>query len=391
MRRPKIAIIHPQIVEGGGSEARALWCAEALKGDYDVSLITMGKVNLNRLNECYGTNLAPGEIKIIEIPVPYVFRNHFDALRYYRLVKFCKKKASEFDLMISAYNVLDFGKRGVQFIADFSFEDGLRRTFDPKPKRLRRIFYQKSPLRWMYLRLSKVLMGNTENGWKKNITIANSDWSGEVMKKVYGVKARTIYPPVVDEFPDIPWEDKEDGFVCIGRLVPEKRIEKIIEILKDLRNKGRDIHIHVIGKTRDSAYIRKLEQISKTCSSWFFLEGGMFGKEKSEFLAKHKFGIHGRQNEPFGIAVAEMVKAGCIVWAPDGGGQAEVVNHPTLIYENVEDAVTKIDSVLKSNALQGQLREHLANQSQIFSAKRFMSETKELVPKFLDKNAGLQG
>jgi len=36
----KIAIIHPQLIEGGGSEARALYIAEALKSEYDITLIT---------------------------------------------------------------------------------------------------------------------------------------------------------------------------------------------------------------------------------------------------------------------------------------------------------------------------------------------------------------
>ena len=391
MRRPEIAIIHPQLIEGGGSEARVLWCAEALKNSYDVTLITMGHVSLDHFNECYGTNLAPGEIKIIELPVPHLFKNHFDALRYYRLARFCRRRASEFDLMISTYNVMDFGRRGIQYIADFSFEDRLRRSFDPKPRGIKKLFYQKSPLRWMYLRLGKILVGNTEQGWKKNMTIANSDWSGKIMREVYGVKTRTIYPPVVDGFSKTPWEKREDGFVCIGRLVPEKRIEKTIEILKQVRSKGWKIHIHIVGKSRDSSYTRKLQDISGKFGDWVFLEGEMFSKEKSEFLAKHKFGIHGRQNEPFGIAVAEMVKAGCIVWVPAGGGQVEVVNHSALIYENVEDAVNKIDLALKSSTLQGQLREHLANQSQIFSAKRFMSETKELVHEFLRKNTHLPG
>lgn len=380
--KSKIAIIHPQLIEGGGSEAGPLWITEALKDDYDVHLISMGRVNLGRLNEYYGTNLNATEIKTFEIPIPCLSKNRFDALRGYRLSRFCKKVSSEFDLMISTYNVMDFGRRGIQFIADFSFDDGLRRTFDPASKGLKGLLYKQSPFRWMYLKLGKILAGTSQDGWKKNLTIANSDWSGKVMEEVYGIETRTIYPPVVGEFPDIPWDRREDGFVCIGRLVPEKRVDRIIEILQKVRRRGWDIHLHIIGKTGDSGYIRNLQELCKRNSDWVFMEGGMFGEEKSEFISQHKFGIHGRKNEAFGIAVAEMVKAGCLVWVPNGGGQVEIVNHPALIYNNVEDAVDKIEEVLKRNTMQIELGEHLAKRSKNFSAEKFKAEIRKLIQEF---------
>ncbi len=61
----KIAIIHPQLIEGGGSESTPLWIIEALIRDYDVYLITMGEVDLNKLNNCYGANLKSNQFKII--------------------------------------------------------------------------------------------------------------------------------------------------------------------------------------------------------------------------------------------------------------------------------------------------------------------------------------
>ena len=63
--KPQIAIIHPQLREGGGSEARALRAAEALEGDYDVILITMGCPYLGRLNRNYGTHLSADRIRVV--------------------------------------------------------------------------------------------------------------------------------------------------------------------------------------------------------------------------------------------------------------------------------------------------------------------------------------
>lgn len=380
----KIAIIHPQLIEGGGSESTPLWIIEALIRDHDVYLITMGEVDLNKLNNCYGPNLKSNQFKIISIPIPYLFINRFDALRGYRLASFCKK-ASEFDLMISTYNIMDFGRRGIQYIADFSFNDKLRSIFDSRYPGFKGLFYKNSPLRRLYLKVSENLACNSKDGWKKNLTIANSDWSSKIMRDVYGIQASTIYHPVVGKFPNIPWEERENGVVVLARLSPEKQTERIIEILERVRKKGWNIHLHILGRTCDSQYARSLRQLFEKNQDWAFMEGTMFGDKKLKFLAKHKFGISGRQNEPFVIAVAEMVKAGCIVWVPKGGGQTEIVNHPLLIYNNVEDAVNKIEKVFKDETLQVELREHLAKQAERFSTERFKVEIKSIVRQFLSE------
>ncbi len=385
MIRPNIAIIHPQLIEGGGSEAPALWTAEALKNKYNVHLITMGNVNLDRLNEYYGTSLNSDQIKTIIIPIPYLLKNRFDALRVYRLTRFCKQRTSEFDLIVSTYNVMDFGRKGIQYISDFSFNDRLRQTFDPTPTGMKWSFHQPSPLRWMYLKLSKIIAGTSRDGWKRNVTIANSDWSGKIMKDVFGMETQTIYPPVVSRFPDISWNKREDGFVCIGRLVPEKRIDRLIEILSEVRKKGCDVHFHIIGKSGDAGYIRKLQELCKRNSDWVFMEGSIYSSKKLEFIAQHKYGIHGREKEPFGIAVAEMVNAGCIAWVPNGGGQSEIVNHYELVYDNAEDAANKIEKVLKSTTSQIELRKHLAMQSEMFSNDRFMDEIRNIVDRFFNR------
>jgi len=390
MVHKKIALIHPQFKEGGGAEAPALWMVEALKKDHDVTLISMGHINLDRLNECYGTHLNRAELRTVEIPIPKLLKNRFDALRSFRLARISKQRASEFDLMISSYNVMDFGRKGIQYISDFSFDDRLRRALDTKPRGFQAVLYRKSPFRWLYLKLGKILAGASKNGWKHNLTIANSDWSGKVLREVYGIEARTIYPPVVGKFPRIPWENKECGFVCIGRLVPEKGIDRIIDILKKVRERGRDIHLHFLGRSDDSDYAKKIRRLCEENSDWAFMEGTLFSEKKTEFIAQHKYGISGRENEPFGIAVAELVKGGSLVWVPASGGQTEIVDHPALIYKNTEDAANKIEKVLGSETLQNELQIHMAKQSEIFSEQTFMKEISHIVYQFWKENASVQ-
>ena len=65
----KVAVVHPGL-GFGGSEAPALWTLEALKKDYDLTLISLRDVDLERLNAYYGTSLAPGDFSTQRAPLP---------------------------------------------------------------------------------------------------------------------------------------------------------------------------------------------------------------------------------------------------------------------------------------------------------------------------------
>ena len=43
--------------------------------------------------------------------------------------------------------------------------------------------------------------------------------------EVHDTQTITLYPPAIGEFLEIPWEQREKGFLIIGRISPEKRIE----------------------------------------------------------------------------------------------------------------------------------------------------------------------
>jgi hypothetical protein len=82
-----------------------------------------------------------------------------------------------------------------------------------------------------------------------------------------------------------------------------------------------------------------------------------------------------------------MVKAGCIVFVPSEGGQTEIVNHPSLVYNDLDDAVEKIDVMLRNPGFQASLRDHLSKQGQRFSADQFKNGLKKAVEDFLRRTS----
>ena len=113
----------------------------------------------------------------------------------------------------------------------------------------------------------------------------------------------------------------------------------------------------------------------------------MSGVKKEQILAHCQFGIQATSAESFGISVAEMVKAGAVVFARDGGGQAEILNHADLLYRSHEDAVEKICVVLSSAERCDSLRLHLRRQAQLFSAEAFIEKARACVTKFIRANS----
>jgi glycosyltransferase involved in cell wall biosynthesis len=92
--------------------------------------------------------------------------------------------------------------------------------------------------------------------------------------------------------------------------------------------------------------------------------------------------------EHFGIAVAEIVKAGAIPFVPNDGGQIEIVKeNQNLVYNNKKEAVEKITNILKSPSLQKNLHEEIREHGKNFSEKKFKEEIKKIVEDFIKNNS----
>jgi len=373
MQSKKIAIIYPHFMSGGGESVTA-WAIESLKKSGEISLFTCDNININSLNKNYGTNLSDCDVKIINPPVSFLLEiiPGCGLLKYHFLIRFFRKHKDDFDLVMGTYKEADFGKKGVQYIHFPELKHDLKNLgFFAK------IYYKYEFLRDFYKNLCYFISGFNQEEMKKNITITNSVWTKKMIKKNMGIDSTVIYPPVLDDFPFIPWSEKKDGFVCISRISPEKRIKLIIEIVKSVRSYGYDFPLHIIGSVGDLNYFREIKKI-KEQKDWIFIHEFMPRNKFISMVASYKYGIHGRKDEHFGISVAEMAKAGCIVFVPNDGGQTEIVTDNNLIYSKKEDAVFKICQILENKKKQIETQSRLLTFFSRFSMGNFKSKIIEL-------------
>lgn len=393
MSKAKIGIVHGQLGYGG-SEASALWTLEVLKADYDLSLITAGRVDLPRLNQYYGTGLTWKDFTLRMAPTPLGLGNWdvFAALRGRYFQRYVQQVAPEFDVLISCYVPMDFGRPGIQRVSDFSFVEEWRLTLHPSLRSWKWWWwYRPSPLRRMYLAVCERISPSNPAAWKRNLTLSNSNWTAVLIREKYGIESQIVFPPVDGTFPEIPFSQRENGFVCLGRVSVEKRTDAVIEVISRVRQRGHAVHLHILGGSDNSSFGAKVRKLADQNREWVFLEGWSMGPKKKEILVGHRYGINLCENEAFGIAVAEMVQAGCIVFVPNGGGQVEIVDHPGLIFENEAEAVDKIDAVLANDAQQERLRAHLQRGSTRFSVETFTKEMRRAVTEFLERRTATNG
>ncbi len=387
--KPRIAILFP-VFMGGGAEAVCAWMLEALKREYDVTLVTFSSESVIKdLNRSYGTALEPSQPKVFTIPLRLPFKKRMlyshsaYSFRQFFLMRYFKKNLSgNYDLAISAFNEMDLGEPGIQYVYLPMFGRGTEslKKIVGHPDSVVRRLYKESLRRWS---------GYLEQRMRKNTTITLSYWMADYIRSLWETDSKVIYPPVLMDFADVPWDERENGFVLAARVVPEKRIEVAISILSKVRKKGFDIHLHVLSGIREPKYFNQLEKMTSGCD-WIFWEERLPREEYTRMISAHKYGIHPRRNEQFGIGVAEMVVAGVIPFVPSEGGQREIVGEELLIWENEEEAVEKVLTVLRQKALQQELRERLRISADRWGVSRFQDDIRCAVAAFLENRGKVQ-
>jgi len=373
----KIAIVNPELGYAG-PDAVAIWMIEALKNKYDLTLITTVSPNLNKLNKFFNSSLDD-KIKVKQIYLPKFLRNtsRTRLLKLHLLMRYCKKHKDNYDLFISSYGEMDFGKKGIQYIHYPEVNTEAKLV-------LKSNFYKESLRRKIYQKLGFMISRYSKENVKSNLTFVNSQWTKEVVDKLYEIESRVVYPPVQDDFEKIDWNDKKDGFVFIGRISPDKRPLEMIKVLKKIREQGYDIHIHILGNEGlDKSYVERVKQEGKK-NEWVLYEGKVSRAKLRNIVSHHKYGVSGKKYEHFGIAIAEMINAGCIVFVNDNGGQIEIIGkNEDLIFHSDEDLVNKIIRVLNDKSFQDALQEGLLIQRKKYTNEDFMNDIRRIVRHFL--------
>ena len=156
-------------------------------------------------------------------------------------------------------------------------------------------------------------------GWDRrsaqgvDVFLANSDFVGRRVRKLYGRESTTVYPPVdTDAF--TPGADKDDHYVTASRLVPYKRVDLIVEAFAAMPHR----RLVVIGDGPEMGRAK-----AKAGPNVTFL-----GHASAADLRRHVRSARAfvfAAEEDFGIAPVEAQACGTPVVAYGRGGATETV------------------------------------------------------------------
>ena len=279
-------------------------------------------------------------------------------------------------MTFGVYNETDYGRRGIQYV---HYPTYLR----PRPDVDLRWYHSPGVLR-AYYRLADAIADFSLDRMKHNLTLVNSDWTGDRVRRSLGVATRTLYPPVADPGPGLPWVERRPGFLAIGRISPEKEYERVIDILERVRRHVPALTLTIVGTCdrHTRRYMQQLLHRAGQLGTWITFKQDVSRGEIRDLMGAHRYAIHGMREEHFGMAPAELARAGCIVWVPRGGGQMEIVNRePALMYDTEDDAVDKIVRTLADTTEQSRLRSVLTSTDR-FSTGNFVQQVRDIVADF---------
>lgn len=378
MRR--VLLVQPSLQPPGGSNGVAAWVLQALVADHRVTVLSWQPVEVAPINRFFGTELHASDFDTIVVPrtwrfIPDRLPTPASLVKLALLMRYTRKVTAGFDVVFGVHNETDYGCRGIQYIHYPSY---LR----PRPRVDLRWYHQPRAALSAYYSLADRLAGFSLARMQANLTLVNSNWTGDHVRSFLGGSPRTLYPPVADPGPGRPWAERAPHFLAIGRISPEKQFERVMRILARVRATAPNVRLTIVG-THDrhtARYCQRLQSQARSLGDWIQFRDNVSRDELRQMMASHRYGLHAMGEEHFGMAPAEMVRAGMIVWVPRGGGQMEIVgDEPALMFASDEEAAGKIAAVLADAAAQDHLRQALASRAELFSSDRFVREVRGIV------------
>lgn len=378
--RKRILFVQQTLRPPGGAAAVAAWMLEALKHEYEVTVLCESPPDFGELNRFYGTSLRQSDVSAI-YPNPFVRglfrldpdRHSIQPAAY--LMRICQRYRRNYDLVVAAgMEEMDLGGPGLIYVHYPHLARFWTKYRDSAAGFAGLIRGETRP--WI------VLAGYSINRMKQNTMLANSDWTGRRIYEAYGILAQTLYPPVAAAASPLPWQARENSFVSAGRFQARKRMDWLIQMLGEIRGRH-PIRLHLVG-TRDegpaaSRYYLALQELAKSNREWVYLHENLPRQDLLDLMSRCRYGIHALKDEHFGIAPAETLMAGCIPFVHDSGGQVEIVGHDRRLCYQDGDALAKIRAVMDSEAAQADIQHSLTELRQRFSVEHFIRRIREAV------------
>jgi glycosyltransferase involved in cell wall biosynthesis len=213
--------------------------------------------------------------------------------------------------------------------------------------------------------------------------VANSEFVGRRIRKVYGTKASVVYPPVDVERFELGVKH-EDFYVIASRMVPYKRIPLIVEAFGAMPDK----RLVVIGDGPD------FERCKALAAPNVALLGYQPDGVLVDYMQRARAFVFAAE-EDFGISVVEAQACGTPVIAYGRGGACETVidshdpESATGLFFDEQSVDAIVDAIARFEAHVPFRPEVCRRNAQRFTAERFRRDFMSVVERAVEASQGV--
>jgi glycosyltransferase involved in cell wall biosynthesis len=384
-RKPAIGIVFPRPRGEGGALSVTAWIIHSLQDHYRLTVMTLDRCDPARLNAAFGTAIRADAVQWISFedqhPKASTLLTRLDmvTLDQYACMRWAQSNLSDDMLPLSTNNEMTFGRRGLQYVNFPMLTVGRRDV-------ARLIGQSGSFAKEILGRVFRFVFLIKDKDLRYNHTLCNSQWARATYEDYYGAGAAAgwLYPPCT--MSNIPphddWLKRESGIIILGRLVPKKRLEDGLRIVRALREAGHGLHVHLVSSGGDAQYRKRLDD-EFGGENWVHREDAISREALMELINTHRYGMHCNHNEHFGMATAEMSGSGCLVLGHNSGGTCEILPDEAQRYDSVEEGVARLAQIHTNAELQSRLLALQRDHTQQFNTDTFTHQVRRWIEGFL--------
>jgi glycosyltransferase involved in cell wall biosynthesis len=118
-----------------------------------------------------------------------------------------------------------------------------------------------------------------------------------------------VIPNGGKQYPDMKVGRVRGRILYVGRLMPYKNVDKVIDLLAALRNDGRDVYLHIVGTGPDLDRL-KAYAAEKKVEDWVKFQGDISEEELAAEYQSASLFVLLSSAEAYGLVVAEALSQG---------------------------------------------------------------------------------